>query len=171
MRILLLPLIALTACGEAPPETKAEAAPPATLPAGQWEVTREVVKFTALDDGKPAIAAKAGDKTTSSVCVAPADTAKPEPELIGGNAADGCTYDTLYLADGRINASLACAPKSMRGKLFVSSSGTYTADSMELTLASSTQLAGTGDVRVDEKISAKLTGPTCTGLGAATGAS
>lgn len=160
MRILL-PLLALSACGEAPPAPKVEAAAPATLPVGRWEVTREITKFTALDDGTPAIAAKAGDKTTANVCVAPAETARPKPELIGGNAADGCTYDSLYLSNGRLNAALACAPKGMRGKLFVSSAGTYTADALDLTLSKSTQLSGTGDVRVDEKISGRLTSPTC----------
>lgn len=162
MRILLLPLL-LAACSESPPAAKVEdAAPPATLPAGQWEISREVVKLTALDDGTPAIKAKAGDKTPSSVCVAAADTARPNPEFVGGNPAHGCTYDSLYLANGRLNAALACKPKGMAGKLFVSSSGTYTADTMDLTLSSSTQLAGTGDVRVDEKITARLTAPTCT---------
>lgn len=161
MRILLLALL-LTACSEAPPANKVEeAAPPAALPAGQWEISREVVKLTALDDGTPAIKVKAGDKTTSSVCVAAAETAKPKPEFVGGNPADGCIYDSLYLANGRLNAALACKPKGMRGKLFVSSSGTYTADKMDLSLSSSTQLAGTGDVRVDEKITARLTAPTC----------
>ena len=162
MRIVPLFCLALAACGQAPPAPKAEAKPPATLPAGQWEVTREVTRFTALDDGKPAIAAKAGDKTTISVCVAPGETAKPKPELVGGNAADGCTYDSLYLANGRLNAALACAPKGMRGKLFVSSSGTYTAAAIDLTLTKSTQLSGTGDVRVDEKITGRLASPTCT---------
>lgn len=162
MRILPLFCLALTACGESPPAQKAQAAPPATLPPGQWEVTREVTKFTALDDGAPAIPAKVGDKTTASVCVAPGETAKPKPELIGGNATDGCTYDSLYLSNGRLNAALACAPKGMRGKLFVSSSGTYTAGGMELTLSKSTQLSGTGDVRVDEKITGRLASPTCT---------
>lgn len=163
MRILLPALaLALTACSETAPAPKAEdAAPPAVLPAGQWELNREVLKFTALDDGAPAIAAKAGDKSTASVCVAEAEAKRPKPEVVGGKAADDCTYDTLYLANGRINASLACTPAGMRGKLFVSSSGTYTADTMELTLASSTQLAGTGDVRVDEKITARRTAPTC----------
>lgn len=166
MRILLPTFaitLALTACSEAPPAPKPEAAaPPAALPTGQWELAREVVTLKALDDGTPAIKAKAGDKSTSSVCVAPGETAKPKPELVGGNPADGCTYDSLYLSNGRINAALSCKPKAMKGKLFIAASGTYTADTMDLTLSSSTQLAGTGDVSVDEKISARRTGPTCT---------
>ncbi len=165
MRVLLPllspTLLTLAACSEAPPAPEVEAAAPATLPAGQWEVTREVTKFAALDDGTPAIAAKAGDKTTASVCVAVADAARPKPELIGGNPGDGCTYDSLYLSNGRLNAALACAPKGMRGKLFVSSAGTFTADAMDLTLSKSTQLSGTGDVRIDEKIVGRLTSPTC----------
>lgn len=160
MRILLL-IVALTACSEAPPAPKAEAAAPPALPIGQWELVREVVALKALDDGTPAIKAKAGDKTSSSVCVAPGETARPKPEIVGGDPADGCIYDSLYLANGRINAALSCKPKSMKGKLFIAASGTYTADTMELTLSSSTQLAGTGDVSVDEKISARRTAPAC----------
>lgn len=166
MRILLLALplyLSLAACSEAPPANKVDdAAPPAALSAGQWEISREVLKMTALDDGAPAIKVKAGDTTTSAVCVAPGETKRPKPEFVGGGGADGCTYDSLYLSNGRINAALSCNPAGMRGKLFVSSSGTFAAETMDLTLSSSTQLAGTGDVRIDEKITARRTGPTCT---------
>lgn len=149
--------LGLAACSEAPP-AKVEDAPPASLAAGQWELTREVTEFEKMDEGASAMTAKAGDKATSSVCLAPGDTAAPPSELLTGRADMPCTQSMLYVSNGRINASLSCKPAGLAGTMSVSSDGTFTADALDLTLSGSTLLPGSGDVRIEEKLTGRRTG-------------
>lgn len=149
--------LALSACSE-PPPAKVEEAPAAALAAGQWDVVREVTSFTKMDDGTASIPAKVGDKATVSVCVAADKTAAPPPELLTGLEDSGCTSDSLYLSRGRINASLACQPKGLPGKMYVTSTGTFTADTFDLAISRATQLPGSGDVRIAEKLTGRRTG-------------
>lgn len=157
----LVPLL-LAACSSEAPPAKVEEAAADSLSPGQWEVTKEVTSLTKMDEGAPAIAAKAGDKTSFAVCVAEAEKAKPPTDLLSGREGLPCTSESLYLSGGRVNASLSCAPKGLRGKLYISSSGTFKADSLELAVSGSTQLSGTGDVKLEEKVTARRTGAACT---------
>lgn len=152
-----LATLGLAACSESPPAPKVEDAPAASLAAGQWEVTREVTNFTKKDEGAPAIAAKVGDKATLSLCLAAVDTAKPPPELLTGVEDANCTSDSLYLSRGRINAALDCNPKGLGGKLYASASGTFTADTLDLSVSRATQLPTSGDVRIEEKVTGRRT--------------
>lgn len=164
--VLVLPLcFAAAACSEPPPK-KAEEAPAAALSAGQWELTREITRFEKMDEGAPRIAGKVGDKATASVCLAAADTATPPPELLTGLEDSGCAQDSLYLARGQINASYACSPKGLGGKVYAASSGTFTADTLTLTLNRSSQLPTDGDVKIDETLTGRRTGD-CAAPGAA----
>lgn len=153
----LLPLL-LTACGEAPP-AEPEPAPAATaLSPGQWEVTRTLTKLTTMDDGAPVITAAVGSAETISTCLAADQAAKPPADLLIGRADANCTSNSLYLSNGRANASLACSPKGIGGAMNFSADGTFTADTMALSVTGGTQLAGSGDVQTTETLAARRTG-------------
>lgn len=156
MRYPIIIVLALSACSEPPPAP--EAASAASPAAGQWEITRQVTSLVKMDDGAAAIKAKPGDTSSLSVCLAEADRAKPSPELITARAEANCTYDNLYLSSGHLNAGLSCSPKGLGGKLQISTNGSFTADRLDLSLSGSTQLAGSGDVRIEEKITGRRTG-------------
>ncbi len=167
MRILLaLPLCLLAGACSEPAPAPVEDAPAAALAPGQWELTREVTRFEKMDAGAPKIPAKVGDKATLSVCLAASDAATPPPEMLTGLEDSSCTQDSLYLSRGRITAAFACSPGGIGGKMYVSSSGTFTADTLTLTLNRATQLPTDGDVKIDETLAGRRTGD-CTAAAAA----
>lgn len=158
MRAFILITLATAACSEAPPAAKTEEAPAAAPAAGQWELTREITRFQKMDTGVPKIPGKVGDKATLLVCLAAANAETPPPELLTGLDDANCTQDSLYLARGRVRASYACSPKGLGGKMYLSSDGTFTADTLTLTLDRATQLPTDGDVKIDEALTGRRTG-------------
>ena len=153
---ILIPLLVLTGCsnatGEEAAAPKREAA--SALEPGQWEITREVVKIAATDNGKPALDTPVGTKTTFTHCVAEANVKKPEPALFAGIEGEECTYRNFYMSRGRINASLDCRPPALSGEIMRTIDGDFTADSLEATATAETYFGSFGDV----SISAKMTG-------------
>lgn len=156
-RILAFAPLLLAACAAEPP-AKVEEAAAASLDAGQWEVTRSVTKVTKMDDGAAALPATVGSTDRFAVCVAPADRNTPPTDLLTGTQGVECATDSLYLRGGRVNAALSCSPAGLDGKAFVSSSGTFAAKTLDLSVSTATQLAGTGDVRVEASVSARHAG-------------
>lgn len=154
----LVPCLLLAGCEEAPPAAPPQPAAAAGVSPGQWEVTRTLTELTKLDDGAPAIRAAVGSAETLSLCVTPGQETRPPADLLIGRADAGCTSNTLYLSGGRANASLACRPKGLGGTMNFSADGTYTADTVKLSVGGSTQLAGSGDVRTTETLVARRTG-------------
>jgi hypothetical protein len=162
MRVsMIMPLcLAAAACsGGNEAENKAAEAP-TTLPAGTWQAEFEVTSFESTDQTTPALKAKKGDKEQASSCVAEAQRAAPAPELFAG-AGYSCTYQNSYIKDGRINATLACTRPELKGQINMAIQGSYTADSFEATVDSTSFLPGPGDFTMTRKLKAKLTPGTC----------
>jgi hypothetical protein len=149
-------LLVLGACSDAPEQSKA-AAPKAAeaLQAGQWEVTSEVTRLTKRDQGPARIDTPAGTKETESVCIEEAEVKKPDPALFAG-AKNSCSYDNIYMAGGRVNASLTCTRDGISdGNLVMMVDGDYQADSFEITRDLGTRLAGAGDVQIVSKVTGR----------------
>lgn len=154
-RLLLLCLLSVAACSEAPPEKAPEAAAASELKPGQWEVTTEIRDIKSLDGGAPAIKP---ETLTASYCVAAGEGKKPPAVLLAGLPDAQCSQDSLYLTSGRLNASLSCTKPELKGKLMLSVNGTFTAESFETETSLQTYLSGEGDVQASATSKARRTG-------------
>lgn len=156
----LFPLLVLTACSNAPTteQTAPEPEVATALTPGQWEVTAEVTKLTAMDNGTPAINTPAGTTTTISHCVGAEEVKKPAAEMFGGENSGDCQYRNFYMARGRLNASLSCQPKGLSGSVMTTVDGNFTADSLDATSTVETYLASSGDVRIATKVTGRRVG-------------
>ncbi|HEY0625176.1 MAG TPA: DUF3617 family protein [Allosphingosinicella sp.] len=155
--IAIASLLALAACSEdAGADHKAKAAADAAnlkLAAGQWETVVEITQVDSQDNGTPVL--KTG-KTTYSGCVAEADGKKPPAAVLAGM--DDCSYNTVYMSRGRVNASISCTRPGLAGKISMSNEGSYTADSFELNSSIQTYLTSDGDVKAAAKVTGRRTG-------------
>jgi hypothetical protein len=159
MRVFaFLPFILLAACSEANgPAKQAEAPAAEAIKAGQWEMAAEVVAVTQRDKGSPAMKMEKGSKTTSSSCVAEADTKKPQPALFAPEGLK-CDYRDDYIRGGKINATLGCTGAGLNGDVSALINGSYTAETIEATAITETRLHGDGDVKVETKLTGRRTG-------------
>jgi hypothetical protein len=159
--LLIVPLcLAAAACSGGDDGTNQAAAAPTTLPAGTWQASFEVKKFASADKTTPALKAKEGDKEQDSSCVPEAQRAQPAPELFAG-AGYACTYQNSYIKDGMINATIQCTRPELKGQINMAVQGSYTADSFEATVDSTSYLPGTGDFTMSRKVKGKLTPGAC----------
>ena len=157
--IALTPLLILAACsgGEEPKKAEADAPAATQLTPGQWEMTSEITQVTQRDQSAPAIDAPEGSKTTTSTCVAEADAKKPQPALFAREGFD-CTYRDFYMSGGRINATLGCKSPGLSGDISTVVNGSYTGDTIEGTTVTETRLVGSGDVKLEAKVTGRRTG-------------
>ena len=158
--LILVPLIAVAACsGEGGEKKEATAAKPASFPAGQWQADFEVQNIQSVDKTEPALAAKAGDKETVTACAT--EGAGPPPELLAGPGYQ-CQTKNSYVRNGRINVSLDCDREGIDGDLMMTVAGSYTADTIEGSVKTTTYLPGRGDFEMSRKFSGRRTAETCT---------
>ncbi|HEY5711060.1 MAG TPA: DUF3617 family protein [Allosphingosinicella sp.] len=158
MRALaLLPLLIVAGCGgETPANNSANAAaPPTTLPAGQWELASEVTGFNKTDNAAPRINTPVGTRTTVSVCVGAGAQAPSELFMEAGY---DCTIGNYYARNGRLNVSLQCRKSGLEGSILPVVDGTFTADSLDYTRNLRTQLIPDGNVTVDSHVTGRRTG-------------
>lgn len=132
-----------------------KAAAPAALPLGQWEVTSEVTRFAQQDKGSPKIATPVGTKASGGACVS--DAKRPDPTLFVGKGYD-CTYRDSYITSGTLNANLECKRAGLSGQIMFAVSGSYTADTLEAEVGTTTYLSSDGDVTVGTKLTGRRTG-------------
>lgn len=164
MRLLMVAtLIGLGACSEGGEKNSVKADQGASqLAAGQWLSTSEVTDMRKQDKGAPAMKADKGTRMEAKACVTEAEVKNPPPALLAGLDDSSCTYQNIYMARGRINASLTCTKPGLAGQLLVSADGTYTDKSFELTSTVNTVLPGDGDISFDSKVTGRHSGA-CTG--------
>jgi hypothetical protein len=154
--LLIVPFcLAAAACSGGDDSANQAAAAPETLPAGTWQVQFEVKKFTSADKTTPALKAKEGDKEQASVCMAGTQPAQAAPELFAGPGYS-CSYQNSYIRGGTINATIACTRPELKGQVNMAIQGTYTADSFEATVDSTSFLPGPGDFTMSRKLKGKL---------------
>ena len=158
--LVLLPILALAACG-GEPEKEAAPAAASTMEAGQWTLASEVTSVDSLDKTEPAIKAAVGDKAEGAACLAEADVAKPQPAVFVGEDAGTCNYENFYMSRGRLNATLGCKKEGIDGDIQISLEGTYGADSFDVTARTQTYLPGPGDVAIGRQIKGTKTAAQC----------
>jgi len=163
MRLLLIAggAMVLAGCsGETPANQAATAeAPPATIPAGEYEVTTTVASFRSTDGATPIVQVKQGDTATSRACVAADGVAPPELFVAKG---DVCTSQNAYVRNGRMNLTLSCKREGVSGNIMTEVSGSFAADSMKGAATTITSLSGTGDYQLHQDFTARRVGE-CTG--------
>lgn len=142
----------VAACsGEAPPPAPVV---PATLVPGEWEVTATVADLAATEKSAPALAAEPGSATTTRACIA-ADR-PPPPELFAAKG-DECALQNPYARNGRLNLQLDCT-RAGAGKVMGDITGSFTADSMKGSIATTTYFAGPGDYRLRQDFTGRRVG-------------
>ena len=165
--LMLLPLLILAACSvggshaAAEAQAKADAAKKLQLAAGLWQTSAEVTRLTKQDEGPPALDTPVGSRIEASGCVAEGEGKKPNPVLLAGHEDYDCEYSNFYMSGGTLNAQLNCTREGLNGEVRMTVDGSYTAEGIEAEQSISTFLAGSGDVNVITKLTARHAGPTC----------
>ncbi len=152
LTLALVPTLA--ACGgEEPANTTQQAA---SLTPGQWEVAAETVSTEITEaGGEPVIATKAGERTVAQVCVG---TDARVPAALFANAGDQCEFADYWVRNGRINNTVRCTREGPEGTISHIAQGTFQAESFEATRATTTAMAGPGDVRIESRLTGRRTG-------------
>lgn len=157
--LIVVPVLLAAACSGGGEEKKAEEAP-ATMQAGQWEISSEVVDFRSTDKATPALKAAAGDKASAPACIEAGKEDEPPAAMFAGVGYE-CDYKDRYVRGGRINLTLECEREALEGNVMVSVQGTYTGESFEGTATATSFLPGDGDFVMNSRISGRRTGPAC----------
>jgi len=154
--LILIAAIAVGACGETQVGNKAVPAPPsAAAPSpGQWELTSEVTRFRAADDGAPKINTPAGTRATQRICLAAGSL---PAEMLVGEGYD-CRSSNDYVHNGRISVNMTCRRSGLAGDILVTVNGTFTSDGMEFTRGVRSQLSTQGDVEIDSTVTGRRVG-------------
>ncbi len=162
--MMLAVMLPLAACGpDAAAPAAEDSAPPATFPAGQWEVSALTETLKGADNFTPATAHKAGVTDVSTICSPPG--AKPDSTLFSDKG-DVCTATSDYAKGGRINMSYNCQ-RPGQGLLTLTLDGKYDADTFEVAVATGTYFSGQGDYVLTQRIKGKRLGD-CPAAAAAT---
>ena len=77
--VMIALFLPLAACGGEAPKPVEDKGPPATFPAGEWEVSTLTETLKGADREAPATIHKAGATRVARVCAAPGPT--PDPAL------------------------------------------------------------------------------------------
>ena len=152
MIALLLPL---SACGGETANPAAEdKAPPATFPAGEWEVSTLTESLKSADKSTPATIHKEGATIVTKVCAAPGE--KPDPALFI-EAGDKCSTTTAYARNGRVNLAYNCT-RPGRGMVMPTIDGKYDSDSFEVAASVGSYFKADGDYVMTQRIKGKRLG-------------
>ena len=165
MRVLIIGSFAglVAACSsEAPPAKPAEAAP-ASLQAGEYEVTATVTSFRSTDDGTPVVQAKQGEVITSRACIGADGTPPAELFAAKGNS---CAGQNVYARNGRLNMQLDCTRPGAPGKVMSEVNGSFTADSLKGSMTTNSFFQGKGDYELRADLAGRRVGE-CTAAPAA----
>lgn len=146
--------LALMSCGGETKKEPTRAAPPATLPTGEWEVTATVDSLKSLDGATPMIKAAKGDTITRKACI----TDAKELSALFAVEGDTCKVQTAYARGGNINSAYSCRRAGRGGTINPTVYGKYTADTLDVTVNTGTQLTGDGDYQLTEKVTGKRLG-------------
>ena len=157
MRTPIMVAISLTlvACGgEAPAPVAEDKAPPATFPAGEWEVSTLTESLKSADKSTPATIHKAGATLVAKVCAASGP--KPDPALFV-ETGDKCTTTSAYAKNGRVNLAYNCT-RPGKGMVMPTIDGKYDATSFEVATAVGSYFSADGDYVMTQRIKGKRLG-------------
>jgi len=153
--MMLAVSLTLAGCGgEAPAPVAEDKAPPATFPAGEWEVSTLTETLKAADAAAPATIHKAGATRVAKVCAAPG----PKPDLaLFVETGDKCTTTSAYAKNGRVNLAYKCN-RPGKGMVLPVVDGKYDADTFEVASAVGSYFTGLGDYVMTQRIKGKRLG-------------
>ena len=152
--MMLAALIALAGCSEAPAPVAEDKTPPATFPAGEWEVSTLTESLKSADKSTPATIHKVGATIVAKVCAAPGP--KPDPALFV-ESGDKCSTTTAYARNGRVNLAYNCT-RPGRGMVMPTIDGKYDADTFEVVTAVGSYFKADGDYIMTQRIKGKRLG-------------
>ena len=123
------------------------------LESGQWDMNVAITKMEAPGLPQGANVPLPPPQTVSQ-CLTPEQARNPGADFAGGGQ-QGCTSDDYRMADGRISGTIQCNQQgtSMRATV----AGTYTRDSMDMTMNSQTQASGQ-NVNTEVRVTGRRTG-------------
>ena len=123
------------------------------LEPGQWDMNVAITKMEAPGLPQGANVPLPPPQTVSQ-CLTPEQARNPGADFAGGGQ-QGCTSDDYRMADGRISGTIQCNQQgtSMRATV----AGTYTRDSMDMTMNSETQASGQ-NVNTEVRVTGRRTG-------------
>jgi hypothetical protein len=113
-----------------------------TLQPGEWEMKTEVVSIAA--PGMPAgmtEGMKANAGSTSRTCMTPEEAKGPKGDMFAGDNAANCKSENFSWSGGKIKGKTTCTPPG-GGKTVMTMDGSYTPQSMEMSMKSETDIAG-----------------------------
>jgi hypothetical protein len=165
--LLLMPLLLLAACGDAPKKDSESAGPPAeaTAPAaiklqpGKWQATSELVSMEV--PGMPPELAKAnvGQKTTFENCITPEQAEKPASDFFTNAQNTDCKAQDFTMAGGKLAATMTCVDRNTPGEMTMTMDGDYTPISYAATMTMVTSGApGGGEMKITAKTEGKRIG-------------
>lgn len=114
----------------------------AVLQPGEWEMKMEVVGVTA--EGLPpgmADGLKKSVSRTDRTCMTPEEAKAPKGDLFAGDKS-GCKSEGFKWEDGRIQGRTVCPGQGGSGETVMTMDGRYSAQSMDMTMKSQTDLMG-----------------------------
>ena len=114
-----------------------------SLRPGEWEMKTEVVNVAA--EGLPAGIAegmKAQASSTSKTCMTPEEAKGPKGDMFSGNNPANCKSEGFSWSGGRINGKTTCTGQGGVGATEMTMSGSYGAETIDMTMKSKTDLAG-----------------------------
>lgn len=125
---------------------------------GRWQGTFRVEKLEI--PGLPPQAAEQMNKSMGMdrsyfSCLTPEQAAKPDARFFQ-KAAEGCIYDHFTMADGKIDAVMNCKPGA--GPTRMAMSGTYNADTYDLKISGSGELAKNMPMSISMAVTSRRVG-------------
>ena len=144
--------VLLVGCGseQAAAPVKAEKLTP-----GHYEVQATVASFRSTDGNTPQVQAKQGEVVTTQACVG-ADGVPP-PELFAAKG-DQCTVQSPYVRGGRMNLTIDCNRPGTDGKIMTEVNGSFTADSLDGSVSTTSFIQGPGDYELKADVKGRRVG-------------
>jgi hypothetical protein len=162
--IVTAAVLALAACGSkeggngsAGAGGGGSAASGVSLQPGEWEMKTEVVNVTA--EGMPpgmAEGMKQSAASSTRTCMTPEDAKGPKGELFTGDKTGNCKSEGFSWAGGKISGKTTCGDGAS-GKTVMTMDGQYSAQSIDMTIKSETDVAGRG-VSMEMRMSGRRVG-------------
>ena len=143
----------LAGCGDdaAPVKNEPEAAE--SLQPGQYQAQWKVASLRSVDKTTPTTNLKQDSTGTTTACV----TDQIDPVLFAEDG-DSCTIGNPYVSGGRMQMDLTCTRKGQSGQVRQSVNGTFTADSIDAEVSTTTYLSGAGNYAMTRHYTAKRLG-------------
>ena len=115
-----------------------------TLQPGEWEMKTEVVNVSV--EGLPPGAAEGMKKQAGGInrtCMTPEEAKGPKADMFSRNNPQNCKTEGFSWSGGRIHGKTTCSdPSGAGGKAVVTMDGQYSAQSIDMTIKSESDVAG-----------------------------